>query len=71
MPKREWGAERYGKLPHLFIPSKTAALVPGFAMEDLPLAELQPRFLRFQSRTCRWAEHSDDDDLVKITFSFH
>ena len=26
-----------GKLPHLFIPSKTATLVPEFAVEDLPL----------------------------------
>ena len=24
MLKRKWGAERNGKLPHLFIPSKTA-----------------------------------------------
>ena len=37
MLKREWGAESNGKLPHLFIPSKTAALVPEFAVEDLPL----------------------------------
>ena len=31
-----------------FIPSKTATLVPEFAVEDLPLAELQPWFLRLQ-----------------------
>ena len=37
MLKREWGAEGNGKLPHLFIPSKTAALVPEFGVEDLPL----------------------------------
>ena len=37
MLKREWGAEINGKLAHLFIPSKTATLVPEFAMEDLPL----------------------------------
>ena len=30
------------------IPSKTAALVPEFAVKDLPSAELQPRFLRLQ-----------------------
>ena len=30
------------------IPGKTAALVPDFAVEDLPSAELQPRFLRLQ-----------------------
>ena len=27
---------------------KTAALVPEFAVDDLPLTELQPRFLRLQ-----------------------
>ena len=48
MLKRDWGAESNGKLPHLFIPSKTAALVPEFSVEDLPLAELQPRFLHLQ-----------------------
>ena len=37
MLKIEWSAERNGKLAHLFIPSKTATLVPEFAMEDLPL----------------------------------
>ena len=37
MLKREWGAESNWKLPHLFIPRKTAALVPEFAVEDLPL----------------------------------
>ena len=51
MLKREWGAESNGKLPHLFIPSKLqlklqwktcllgriAALVPEFAVKDLPL----------------------------------
>ena len=30
------------------IPSKIAALVPEFAVEDLPLAELQPGFLHLQ-----------------------
>ena len=33
--KREWGAESNGKLPHLFIPPKTAALVPAFAVKDM------------------------------------
>ena len=37
MQKREWGAESNGKLPHLFIPSKTATFVPEFSVEDLPL----------------------------------
>ena len=47
MIKREWGAESNGKLPKLLIPSKTATLVPEFAMEDLPLgriAALVPEF---------------------------
>ena len=47
MLKTEWGAESNGKLPHLFITSETAALIPGFAMEDLPLgriAALVPEF---------------------------
>ena len=35
--KREWDVESNGKLPHLFILSKTATLVPYFAVEDLPL----------------------------------
>ena len=30
------------------IPGKTSALVPEFAVEDLPSAEQQPRFQRFQ-----------------------
>ena len=37
MLKRDWGAEINIKLPHLFIPSKTATLVPEFVVEDLPL----------------------------------
>ena len=47
MLKREWGAETNGKLPHLSIPSKTAAWVSEFAVEDLPLsrtAALVPEF---------------------------
>ena len=38
MIKREWGVESSGKLPYLSIPSKTADLVPEFAVEDLPLS---------------------------------
>ena len=39
--------ESKGKLPHQFIPVKTATLVPEFAVEDLPLgrtAALVPEF---------------------------
>ena len=42
-----WGAESKGNLPHLSIPSKTAAWVSEFAVEDLPLsrtAALVPEF---------------------------
>ena len=45
--KREWGAESNKKPPHLSIPSKTAAWVPEFAVEDLSLsrtAALVPAF---------------------------
>ena len=56
MLKRECSAEINGKLLHLFIPSKTATLVLEFAVKDLPWAELQPRFLRLQWRTCLWAD---------------
>ena len=45
--ERERGAESNGKLPHLFIPGKTAALVPEFVAEDLPSSELQPWFFSF------------------------
>ena len=38
MQKRQWDAESNGKLSHLFIPSKTATLVPEFAVVDLPLS---------------------------------
>ena len=60
MLKKESGVrEAKGKLLHLFIPGKTTALVPEFAVEDLPSEELRPRFLHLQWRTCPWAEHSD------------
>ena len=47
MLKKDWGAESNGKLPQLFIHSKTATLVPEFAVEDKPLgttAALVPEF---------------------------
>ena len=47
MLKREWDLESNGKLPHISIPSRTAAWVPEFAVEDLPLsrtATLVPTF---------------------------
>ena len=40
--KERVGVESNRKLPHIFIPVKTAVLVPEFAVEDLPSVELQP-----------------------------
>ena len=37
--QREWDEESNGKLPHLLIPSKTANLVPEFAVKDLSLGK--------------------------------
>ena len=39
MLKRERGAESNRKLPHIFIPSKIATLVPEFVVKDLLWAE--------------------------------
>ena len=41
------------------VPGKTAVLVSEFAMENLPSAELQPRFRHLEWRTCPWAKHSN------------
>ena len=38
MLKRGWSAKSNRMIPHLFIPSKTATLVPEFAVEDLSMA---------------------------------
>ena len=56
MLKREWGEKSNGKLPRLFIPRKTAILVPEFAVEDLPSSKLQPLSLSFQRNICLWEE---------------
>ena len=42
------------------MPGKTAALVPEFAVEDLPSVELQPRFLHLQNTS----DDDDDDDVL-------
>ena len=47
MLKREWGAESNGKLPHLFIPNKTAALFPEFGGGRLPLGRTAAMMLEF------------------------
>ena len=46
MLNQERRAGSNGKLPHLFIPGKTAVLVAEFAVHDLPSTELQHWFLR-------------------------
>ena len=56
MLKGERGAESNWKLPHLFIPGKTAALVPEIAVEDLPLDRSIAWYLRSRWKTCLWAE---------------
>ena len=40
MLMREWSVESNGKLPHLFIPSRAAILVPELGVEDLPLGRI-------------------------------
>ena len=55
--KREWGAESNGKLPRLFIHSKTATLVLEFAVEVL-WAELQHCFLRLHVCMYIWGSRS-------------
>ena len=46
--EREGGTERKGKLPHLFIPSKTATLVTELAVEDLSLDRTTTLVLAFE-----------------------
>ena len=54
MLKRESGVRKaMGSYRTYSIPSKIAALVPEFVVEDLPSAELQPRFLCLQSSPTR------------------
>ena len=44
------------------IPGKTAALDPEFAVEDLPLAELKPRFRVLAVKDLPLGRKLDDDD---------
>ena len=66
MLKREWGAESIGKLPQLSISSKTAAWVPAFAVEDLPLSRTAALVPEFPVKTCPWAEYIDEDIYKKL-----
>ena len=66
MLKRGWGAESNGKLPNLFIPNKTATLVPEFAVEDLRLSWTAALVPGLQWKTYPWIEHSDDDGALLV-----
>ena len=55
MLKREWAAETNGKLPHLFIPSKTATYIPEFAMEDIPLGRILMMMINSPCGEFRWS----------------
>ena len=64
--RMERNTESNGKLPHLFIPSKTATYVPEFAMEDLPLgriAALVPELAVKDLPMGRTHDDDDDDDI--------
>ena len=50
MLKIEWHAESNRKLSHLFIPSKTATLVPEFAVEDMHLGRTATLGLAFPTK---------------------
>ena len=51
-----------GKLPHLVIPSKTATLIPEFAVEDQSLDRTAALVPQFAMKDLPLTEHSDDDD---------
>ena len=61
MLKREWGAERNGKLPHLFIPSKTATWFLSFLWKTCLWTELQPGSL-VCSESPALGQNTHDDD---------
>ena len=58
--------ESVGSFRTYSISGETAFLVPEFAVEDMPSAELQSRFLGLQWRSGLWAEHPDDDEFINI-----
>ena len=64
MSKREWGAEGNGKLPHLSIPSKTAAWVPEFAVKDLLLCRNSALVPEFAVKDLPLGRMLDDDDVI-------
>ena len=66
MLKGEWGTESNGKLSHPSIPSETAAWVPEFAVEDLPLNRTVALVPEFAVKDLPLGKYSDDDDITCI-----
>ena len=64
MLKRLWGAESNRKLPHLFVPSETATLVPEFAKEDLPLSRTAALVPDFAVKDLPLGQNTHDDILI-------
>ena len=62
MLRREWGAERNGKLLHIFIPSESATVVPDFEFQDLTLGRTAALVLDFAEKDLPW-QNSDDGDV--------
>ena len=61
------GCGKQRELPHLSIPSKTAACVPEFEVEDVPLnrtAVLVPQFSVNDVPLDRILDDDDDDDDI-------
>ena len=56
-----------GKLPHLFIPSKTATLVPEYAVGDLPLGRTAILLPAFTVKNLLLGEHSDDETCISCS----
>ena len=71
MLNRELGAESNGKLPHLFILSKTAILVPEFALEVLPLGKNCSLGTRVYSEVDDDGDDDGDDDETNETSCFN
>ena len=63
MLKREWSAESNGKLPHLFIPSKTVTVVLEFVVEDLLLGRTAALVPEFAVKHLPLGRTLDDDDI--------
>ena len=62
MLKRERGMKSNGKLPHIFMPSKTATLVPEFELEDLPLDRTAILVSAFAEKRPHLGQNTHDDD---------